>query len=112
MILNPEAPPLPEMCDFTLLGTTAGTTVGAPDIDLHAPTNVAVATDEKISIVVINVASEQDIFEYSMYERSIIKELRISELILHQLTNKILVTIIFKQNENNVQYINRIAHVQ
>ena len=56
MMLKPATPPLPEMCDFTLIGTTVGTTVGAPDIDSHAPTDVAVATDGEMPIVEINVS--------------------------------------------------------
>ena len=44
------------MCNFTLLGTTVRTTVGAPDIDLHAPTDVAVAMDGEMPIVEINVS--------------------------------------------------------
>ena len=45
------------MRNFTLLGTNVGTTVGAPDIDLYAPTDVAVSTDGKMPIVGINVSS-------------------------------------------------------
>ena len=57
MILNLETPPLPEMSDFTLLEMTVGTTVGALDIDLHAPTDVSVATDGEMPIVEIDVSS-------------------------------------------------------
>ena len=56
MMLNPETPPLPEMCDFTLLGTTVRASVGAPDIDSHVPTDVAVVTDGGMPIVKINVS--------------------------------------------------------
>ena len=52
MILNLTTPPFPEMSDFTLQGIN----VGAPDFDLHAPTDVAVAKDGEMPIVKIDVS--------------------------------------------------------
>ena len=52
MILKPKSPLLPEMGDFTLQGTT----VGAPDVDLHAPIDFVVAEDREMPMIEIDVS--------------------------------------------------------
>ena len=52
LILKPATPSFSGIGDFTLQGTTDG----APDVDLNAPTDVAVAKDGELPIVEIDVS--------------------------------------------------------